>query len=150
MPHKKNPDVWELIRAKCNRIQALPQQMNMICANLPSGYHRDMQELKALYLPMFEQIKNCIDMSVLMLENINVNTTILNDNKYDYLYSVELVNEKVMHGMAFRDAYIAVGKTIQEGTFMRPEKLHHTHIGSLGNLSNEHILKMMEEALDWQ
>ncbi len=149
MPHKKNPDVWELIRARCNRIQALPQQISMICANLPSGYHRDMQEVKSLYLPMFEQIKNCIDMSVLMLENIEVNTAILDDEKYDYLYSVELVNEKVNEGMPFRDAYVSVGKAIEDGKFIRPERLHHTHIGSLGNLSNGRLVSMMEEAMYW-
>lgn len=149
MPHKKNPDVWELIRAKCNRIQALPQQMNMICTNLPSGYHRDMQELKALYLPMFEQIKKCLEMSILMLENIAINTTILDDNMYNYLYSVELVNEKVLQGMAFRDAYVAVGKQIQENKFTRPVQLHHNHIGSIGNLCNDRIIKMMNDALDW-
>jgi len=149
MPHKKNPDVWELIRARCNRMQALPQQMNLIMANLPSGYHRDMQEIKALYLPIFGQLKDCLDMASLMLENIVVNTTIIKDSKYDYLYSVEVVNTMVNRGVPFRDAYVAVGKSIQEDTFRRPEILNHTHIGSLGNLCNDRIVGMMEVALQW-
>jgi argininosuccinate lyase len=150
MPHKKNPDVWELIRAKCNTLQNLPAQINAVLINLPSGYHRDLQAIKELYIPAFEQINSCINMTILMLENIVINENILDNPIYDYLYSVELVNNLAMQGIPFRDAYIQVGKAINNNTFEKPKDLTHTHVGSIGNLCNNEITKMMDEiTLGW-
>jgi len=139
MPHKKNPDVFELIRARSNKLKALPNEISMITTNLPSGYHRDLQMIKENFLPAFKNLKECLHMTWFMLEKIEVKTDILDDNKYQYLFSVELVNELVLEGMPFRDAYLEVGKRIESGEFKVPEKLVHTHEGSLGNLCNEEI-----------
>ncbi len=143
MPHKKNPDVFELTRAKCNKIQAVPQEITMIANNLPSGYFRDMQMIKESYLPIFEDLSSCLDITNMMLEKITVNKSILEDDKYQYLFSVERVNELVLQGVPFREAYKTVGLEIEAGNFEATKELNHTHEGSLGNLCNDKIKKMM-------
>lgn len=148
MPHKKNPDVFELIRAHCNKIQALPNEIAMMTTNLPSGYHRDLQLLKESLFPAFQTLKDCLRMASLMLENIEVDRGILQDEKYKYLFSVEEVNKLVLQGIPFRDAYKKIGKDIEQGTFTYTTALHHTHEGSLGNLGNEDIQRMMKEAVE--
>lgn len=141
MPHKKNPDVFELIRAKCNRIQSIPNELNLLLANLPSGYHRDLQLTKEILFPAINELKACIDLTILMLSNMEVKDGILDDEKYKYLFSVEAVNELVNKGIPFREAYKQVGNSIDAGTFDfdYTKQLHHTHEGSLGNLCNEEI-----------
>lgn len=145
MPHKKNPDVFELIRAKCNRIQATPNELTLLVNNLPSGYHRDMQLTKEILFPAIVELRSCIEMMKLMLSNISVNPDILSDPKYQYLFSVEKVNELVNQGIPFRDAYKQVGESIEAGNFKFDigRGLHHTHEGSIGNLCNEEIRKEM-------
>ncbi|HVY74450.1 MAG TPA: argininosuccinate lyase, partial [Puia sp.] len=149
MPHKKNPDVFELIRGKCNRIQAVPNELNLLMSNLPSGYHRDMQLTKEILFPAIEELKACLQMAVLMLSNIRITKDILKDEKYKYLFSVEAVNELVNQGVSFREAYKTVGNQIAKGEFSfdlsRP--LHHTHEGSLGNLCNPEIVAEMTRVL---
>lgn len=144
MPHKKNPDVWELIRAKCNKLQNLPAQINSMLINLPSGYHRDLQIIKEDYLKSFEEIKSCLEMTHVMLQHIEVKADILEDDKYKLLFTVETVNQLVNEGMPFRDAYIKVGKDVESNNYNKPSTVHHTHEGSIGNLCNEDIEKMME------
>lgn len=146
MPHKKNPDVFELIRARCNSLQALPNEITLLTTNLPSGYHRDFQILKEKIFPVFATLKDCLSMTVLMLTQIQVKENILADQKYKFLYSVEEVNKLVLGGMPFRDAYQKVGKDIEAGRFTHGEKLHHTHEGSLGNLCNDEIKRMFGHA----
>ena len=143
MPHKKNPDVFEIMRAKCNRLQALPTDITMIMNNLPSGYFRDLQIIKELFLPAFESIKECIAMATYIIERIEVNKEILNDSRYDAMFSVEEVNRLATEGMPFRDAYKKVGLDIEAGTFVPDKDVHHTHEGSIGNLCNEQIRKIM-------
>ncbi|MET0241886.1 MAG: argininosuccinate lyase [Flavitalea sp.] len=147
MPHKKNPDVFELIRAKCNRIQGTPNELTLLINNLPSGYHRDMQLTKEILFPAIEELKSCLQIIQLMLSNISVKDNILDDEKYRYLFSVEAVNELVNKGVSFRDAYRQVGNDIEAGTFGFDYKkqLNHTHEGSLGNLYNDAIVKEMEK-----
>jgi argininosuccinate lyase len=147
MPHKKNPDVWEIMRGKCNRIQALPNDIALMTTNLPSGYHRELQLLKELLFPAFTDLKNCLHMAAFMLENITVNTEILNDPKYTYLFSVEEVNRLVLSGTPFRDAYKQVGLAIEEGNFSPDKQVNHTHEGSIGNLGNKHITEAMGKLL---
>jgi len=147
MPHKKNPDVFELIRGKCNKLQAMPYEMTLISNNLPSGYHRDLQLLKESLIPNFSTLKSCLEMLHYSLENVQVNETILEDEKYTYLFSVEAVNTLVQQGVPFRDAYKIVGKEIQEGNFDPEKKVNHTHEGSIGNLCLEEIKGKMEMAL---
>lgn len=139
MPHKKNPDVFELIRAKCNRIQSLPNELTLLTNNLPSGYHRDMQLTKECLFPAIFEIKNCLEMAVLMLENIIIKKDILKDEKYSNLFTVESVNELVLQGMPFRDAYKKVGLEVEDGTYKAPSTLNHVHEGSIGNLCNDNI-----------
>ncbi|MCU0403928.1 MAG: lyase family protein [Chitinophagaceae bacterium] len=135
MPHKKNPDVFELIRAKCNRIQATPNELTLLTNNLPSGYHRDMQLTKEILFPAIEELKACLQMTGLMLENITVHDDILKDEKYKYLFTVEAMNELVREGVSYRDAYRAIGNAVEDGSFgYAPGRLSHTHIGSLSNL----------------
>ena len=141
MPHKKNPDVLELIRSRANKIQALPNEIALMTVNLPSGYHRDLQLLKENLFPAFASLKECLAMTQLMLNNITVNTTILSDSKYDYLFSVEVVNARVLEGVPFREAYKEIGLAIEEGTYQPDKNVHHTHQGSMGNLMNEEINK---------
>jgi argininosuccinate lyase len=147
MPHKKNPDVWEIMRGKCNRMQALPTDVAMMTTNLPSGYHREMQLLKELLFPAFAEIKNCLHMATFMLQNISVNTNILDDPKYAYLFSVEEVNRRVLDGTPFRDAYKQVGLAIEKGEFNPDKTVNHTHEGSIGNLCNTQITEAMNKVL---
>lgn len=146
MPHKKNPDVFELIRGKCNKIQALPFELTMISNNLPSGYHRDLQLLKEGLLPAIQTLKSCLEMFTYSLQNIQVNENILKDSKYDYLFSVEEVNELVQKGTPFRDAYKIVGGNIAKGEFKPNKNINHTHIGSVGSLALKEIVVKMEKA----
>lgn len=139
MPHKKNPDVFELLRARSNKLKALPNEISMITTNLPSGYHRDLQLIKESFMPAFENIKECLYMTRFMLEKISIREDILKEDKYKYMFSVELVNQLVLEGMPFRDAYVEVGRKIEQGEFEIPSKLNHTHEGSLGNLCNDEI-----------
>jgi argininosuccinate lyase len=148
MPHKKNPDVFELIRAYCNRIKALPNEIMMMTTNLPSGYHRDLQLLKEHLFPAFETLRNCIDMAGLMLGKMEVKKDILANEKYKYLFSVEEVNKLVVHGIPFRDAYKKVGLDIESNQFTYSTELHHTHEGSIGNLCNEQITANMKKVVD--
>lgn len=147
MPHKKNPDVFELIRGKCNKIQALPYELTLITSNLPSGYHRDLQLLKEGMIPAIQSMKACLEMFTFSLESIQVNKNILDDNKYDYLFTVEEVNELVQNGTPFRDAYKIVGAKVNDGKFNPNKQVKHTHLGSVGNLGLEEIRNKMKEAL---
>ncbi len=148
MPHKKNPDVWEIMRGKCNRLQALPNDVAMMTTNLPSGYHRELQLLKELLFPAFADLKHCLQMATFMLQNISVNTAILNDPKYAYLFSVEEVNRLVLSGVPFRDAYKQVGAAIEKGEFEPDKRVNHTHEGSIGNLNNNEITAAMDKVLN--
>jgi argininosuccinate lyase len=148
MPHKKNPDVWEIMRGKCNRLQALPNDIAMMTTNLPSGYHRELQLLKELLFPAFADLKNCLHMATFMLQNITVKTDILDDPKYTYLFSVEEVNRLVLGGTPFRDAYKQVGLAIEKGDFNPEKYVNHTHEGSIGNLGNEQITAAMNKLLN--
>ncbi|HEV8514717.1 MAG TPA: argininosuccinate lyase [Cyclobacteriaceae bacterium] len=139
MPHKKNPDVFELIRAKCNLIQGLPNDITLLTTNLPSGYHRDFQLLKENIFPAFKTINDCLEMTGLMLNNIQIKNNILEDEKYKFLFSVEEVNKLVLAGVPFRDAYVKIGKQIENGNFTYSTKINHTHEGSIGNLCNDKI-----------
>ena len=153
MPHKKNPDVFEIMRAKCNRLQTLPMDIAMIMNNLPSGYFRDLQIIKELFLPAFADIKDCLAMATYIIERIEVNKEILNDSRYDAMFSVEEVNRLATEGMPFRDAYKKVGLDIEAGTFTPNKEVRHTHEGSIGNLCNEEIKKLMYgiyDAMDFQ
>lgn len=145
MPHKKNPDVFELTRAKCNKIQALPQQIMLIMNNLPSGYFRDLQIIKEVFLPCFQELRDCLSMVTYIIQRIKVNEHILDDPRYDLMFSVEEVNRLATEGMPFRDAYKKVGMDIQAGNFKPCKEVHHTHEGSIGNLCNEEIRALMDE-----
>lgn len=147
MPHKKNPDVWEIMRGRCNRLQALPNDVVMMTVNLPSGYHRELQLLKELLFPAFTDIKQCLEMAAFMLKHIEVKKDILNDPKYAYLFSVDEVNKLVLSGVPFRDAYKQVGLVIEQGHFDSEKKANHTHEGSIGNLSNDKITEAMNKLL---
>lgn len=147
MPHKKNPDVFELTRAKSNKIQALPQQIMMIMNNLPSGYFRDLQIIKEAFLPVFDELKDCLKMASYIMERISINEHILDDDKYLYMFSVEEVNRLASEGMPFRDAYKKVGLDIEAGRFTHDKQVHHTHEGSIGNLCNDRIEKLMEQVI---
>jgi len=148
MPHKKNPDVFELIRAKCNQIQALPNDIALGMANLPSGYHRDVQLLKELLFPAIQDLKDCLSMAHLMLSNITVKENILEDDKYKFLFSVEEVNKLVLGGMPFRDAYRKVGLDIENGKYNPDKSVKHSHEGSIGNLGTNDIKRLMADALN--
>jgi argininosuccinate lyase len=147
MPHKKNPDVFELIRARCNQLTALPNEILMLTTNLPSGYHRDLQLLKELLFPSIQNLKDCLVMMQLMLANINVKENILSDEKYKFLFSVEEVNKLVLSGMPFRDAYKRIGADIEKGLYHPETTVNHTHEGSIGNLNNDKIESMMQSAI---
>ncbi len=147
MPHKKNPDVFELIRAHCNRIQALPNEILLMTTNLPSGYHRDLQLIKEHIIPAFQNLNDCLQMAGLMLSNIEVKKDLLGDEKYAFLFSVEEVNKLVLEGMPFRDAYKKVGADIEAGNFRYAVSLNHTHEGSMGNLCNDHIQGAMNDII---
>ncbi|MDQ6756902.1 MAG: argininosuccinate lyase [Bacteroidota bacterium] len=147
MPHKKNPDVFELIRSHCNRIQALPNEIILMTTNLPSGYHRDLQLLKEHLIPAFKNLQHCLKMAALMISNIQIKKNILEDGKYKFIFSVEEVNKLVSKGMSFRDAYKKIGLDIEKDNFNYQTKITHTHEGSIGNLQNAQIKKMMENIL---
>ncbi len=148
MPHKKNPDVWELVRANCNRIQSTPNEISLLCTNLPHGYHRDFQLLKDILFPSMERMHNCLKMTMLMLSNIRVNKGIIDDPRYDYLFTVEEVNKLVLSGTPFREAYKIVGKEVMSGTFEAKREVAHTHKGSIGNLCNSEIKAKMLQAIE--
>ena len=148
MPHKKNPDVFELTRAKCNKIQVLPQQIMMIMNNLPSGYFRDLQIIKEVFLPAFQELKECLQMAAYIMDKIKINEHILDDDRYLYIFSVEEVNRLASEGMPFRDAYKKVGLDIEAGKFTHDKQVHHTHEGSIGNLCNDEISALMQQVVD--
>ena len=148
MPHKKNPDVFELIRAKSNKIQSLPQQVMLIMNNLPCGYFRDLQIIKEVFLPAFGELKDCLQMAAYIINKMEVNEHILDNPVYDPMFSVEEVNNLAAAGMPFRDAYKKVGLEIEAGTFRADKNIHHTHEGSIGNLCNDRIAALMENTLD--
>jgi argininosuccinate lyase len=149
MPHKKNPDVFELIRARCNRIQSLPNELTLLLTNLPSGYHRDLQLTKEILFPAFEELKACLQLTVLMLSHVDVKKDILDDPKYKYLFSVEAVNELVNKGVPFREAYRQIGNAIDASTFLfnHSKGLHHTHEGSIGNLNLAEIEQLFQNTM---
>jgi len=149
MPHKKNPDVFELVRAHCNRIQAIPNELTILLNNLPSGYHRDLQLTKEVLFPAFNELRSCLLMTGMMISNISINENILNDEKYRYLFSVEAVNDLVNKGVPFREAYKTIGDQIDKGEFIYDfsKGLHHTHEGSIGNLKNDAIVNEMDKVL---
>ena len=148
MPHKKNPDVFELARAKCNNIQSIPQQITLITNNLPSGYFRDLQITKEIFLPAFDELSDCIHLITLMIQSLEVNEHILDDDKYSLLFSVEKVNELVLHGIPFREAYKQIGLEIEAGNFVANKDVNHTHEGSIGNLCNDRIEKFKTEIIN--
>jgi argininosuccinate lyase len=147
MPHKKNPDVFELTRAKCNKIQSVPQQITLITNNLPSGYFRDLQLIKELFIPTFSELKDCLQMTELMMSQVEINENILDDPKYDAMFSVETVNKLTLSGTPFRDAYKQVGFAIEADTFKPDKDIQHTHEGSIGNLCNDEILAYKNDVL---
>ena len=146
MPHKKNPDVFELIRARCNALQALPQQIVLIMNNLPCGYFRDLQEIKEAFLPAFDRLLSCLEMATYIIRRMSVNEHILDDARYDAMFSVEEVNRLAANGMPFRDAYKKVGLDIEAGNFRPDKNIAHTHEGSIGNLCNAEVCRLMNEA----
>ena len=148
MPHKKNPDVFELTRAKCNKLQALPQQVTLIMNNLPSGYFRDLQIIKEVFLPAFQELRDCLMMATYIISRLEVNEHILNDPRYDLMFSVEEVNRLATGGMPFRDAYKKVGLDIEAGLFRPRKEVHHTHEGSIGNLCTKEIAALMQKVWD--
>jgi len=147
MPHKKNPDVFELIRGKCNKVQAVPNQLALLTTNLPSGYHRELQLTKEIIVPAIQELKSCLEMMMFSIKSIQVKPNILDDKKYDYLFSVDTLNDLVLSGVPFRDAYKQIGQQIADGTFKPKREIDHTHAGSLGNLCLEEIRRKMEAAL---
>ncbi|MBR6423694.1 MAG: argininosuccinate lyase [Bacteroidales bacterium] len=158
MPHKKNPDVWEIVRARCNQILSCPNEIALLCSNLPHGYHRDLQLLKDILFPALERMHACLQMTDYMLQHIEVNTRIFEDPRYEHLFTVEEVNRRTLAGTPFRDAYKQVGIEVNEGRFhysgpapadMKASDLGHTHLGSLGNLCNGQIAALMEKAAAW-
>lgn len=148
MPHKKNPDVFEIMRGKCNRLQSVQNEIALLTANLPLGYNRDLQLLKDIIFPATTEMVKCLDMASFMLEHIQVNTDILSDPRYDYLFTVEDVNRLALNGMPFRDAYKTIGMQVQRGEYRPTKSVHHTHEGSIGNLCNDRIAAKMRRTLD--
>jgi argininosuccinate lyase len=148
MPHKKNPDVFELLRSHCNRIQSLPNQILVMTNNLPSGYFRDLQLIKEVFIPSFAELKSCLSIACFAISNIRVNEKIMDDNRYENIYSVEEVNRKVLLGVPFRDAYRQVGESINNGDFNPDKSILHTHEGSIGNLCLDQIQKKMETVVN--
>nr|MCU0355057.1 lyase family protein [Cytophagales bacterium] len=148
MPHKKNPDVAELLRGKTNRLKSLPNELALLTSNLPSGYHREMQLTKEILFPALDELAQCLDMTHFMLEHIRVNTDILKDDRYRHLFTVERVNELVLQGVPFRDAYRQVGSELADGTYQPKTEVNHTHEGSIGNLCNARITDEMRKVMD--
>ncbi len=149
MPHKKNPDVWEIIRGNCNHIMAAENEITLLCSNMPHGYHRDFQLLKDILFPALVLTHRCLEMAVFMLKEIRVNKNILDSPIYDYLFTVEEVNRRALSGMPFRDAYKSVGIEVNEGRFHAEKTVNHTHIGSIGNLCNDRIAAKMKNVSDF-
>ncbi|MBO7568800.1 MAG: argininosuccinate lyase, partial [Bacteroidaceae bacterium] len=147
MPHKKNPDVFELTRAKCNKLQSLPVTVTMIMNNLPVGYFRDLQIIKEVFLPAFDELKDCLQMAAYIINKMEVNEHILDNPIYDPMFSVEEVNRLAREGMPFRDAYKKVGLDIEAGNFTPNKDIHHTHEGSIGNLCNDKIQALMDDVV---
>lgn len=147
MPHKKNPDVFEVMRAKCNKLQGLPAQILLIMNNLPSGYFRDLQVIKELFLPAFDELEDCLDMATYIVERMEVNEHILDDSRYDAMFSVEEVNRRVVEGTPFRDAYKQVGLEIEAGKFIPNKDIRHTHEGSIGNLCTQEVAALMQQII---
>jgi len=147
MPHKKNPDVFELVRSHCNKIQAIPYQISLMTNNLPSGYFRDLQILKEVFLPAFQELLDCISIAGFAIDNMTVNTNLLADDRYKYVFSVEDVNKMVLQGVPFRDAYKLVGAQINDGTYQPGREVNHTHEGSLGNLCLDQISEKMKRII---
>ncbi|MDE6443675.1 MAG: argininosuccinate lyase [Muribaculaceae bacterium] len=147
MPHKKNPDVFEIMRGKCNRLQALPNELTILTANLPLGYNRDMQLMKDIVFPATTELIDCLDTADFMLRHIEVKDGILDDPRYDYIFTVEDVNRLVLEGVPFRDAYRQVGMAVQNGTYKPSREVHHTHLGSIGNPANDRIAAKMNEIM---
>jgi argininosuccinate lyase len=148
MPHKKNPDVFELVRGHCNRIKALPNEIALLTANLPSGYHRELQLLKESLFPAFTTIRKCMQMLTIMIDALQVTKGIVHDERYQLLFSVEAVNKLVQEGVPFRDAYKQIGLSIEEGRYQWKEPLTHTHEGSIGQLCNEKIAANLRSIVD--
>jgi argininosuccinate lyase len=149
MPHKKNPDVWEIMRGHCNRIMACENEISMLCSNLTQGYHRDFQLLKDVLFPVIELMHDCLRMCDYMISQVKVNRNILDSPLYDTMFTVEEVNRRVLEGEPFRDAYKAVGIEVNEGRFVANKEVEHTHIGSIGNLCNDRIASLMADASDF-
>ncbi len=148
MPHKKNPDVFELIRARCNKLQALPNQISLITGNLPSGYFRDLQLIKEIFIPAFAEIMSCLELTAFAVEKMTIQKDLMKNPLYKYAFSVEEVNRRVLQGVPFRDAYKQVGIEIEKGEFKIPEEIHHTHEGSIGNLCTQEIKNKMNSTLE--
>ncbi len=144
MPHKKNPDVFEILRARCNRLKSLPNEIQMLTTNLPSGYHRDLQLVKERYIPALLEINECLNILTIVLPEMQVRKEVIEEERYQYAFSVEAVNHLVQNGMSFRDAYREVGRSIEQGTFQKPQQLRYTHVGSPGNLRNDLIRAKMQ------
>ena len=147
MPHKKNPDVFEIMRGKCNRLQALPNEMALMLTNLPVGYHREMQLLKDILFPATTELRQTLEMADFMLANLQINEQIIEDPKYDYLFTVEDVNRLALSGVPFREAYREIGMQVQRGEYRPTRSVHHTHEGSIGNLCTEQIRQKMERVM---
>lgn len=147
MPHKKNPDIFELIRGRCNQLQALPNEISLLLTNLPAGYHRDLQQLKECLFPAIQTLKQCLSMAEFAIGQIRISESLINDSRYDYLFTVELVNERVLQGVPFRDAYKEVGKLVEEGKFVPNRTINHTHLGSIGNPGNDQIVAKQKREL---
>ena len=147
MPHKKNPDVWEIMRGRCNRVRSIANEISMMLSNLPLGYHRDLQLLKDITFPAFEEMKECLRMADFMLQHVIVNEEAVNDSRYDYMFTVEDVNRLTLAGVPFREAYKTIGSQVQQGTYKPNKQIHHTHEGSMGNLCNDQIAGKMKKVL---
>lgn len=147
MPHKKNPDVFEIMRGKCNRLQSVPNELALLTANLPLGYNRDLQLMKDILIPAVDEMTECLDMACFMLEHIRVKDNIIDDPRYDYLFTVEEVNRRVLAGMPFREAYRTVGQEVQRGEYKPVRSVNHTHLGSIGNLATDRIASKMESVM---
>jgi argininosuccinate lyase len=145
MPHKQNPDVFEVMRGKCNRLQAVPNEISLLTTNLPVGYHRDLQLLKDILFPAVEELRKSLDMCNFMVQNIGVNGSIIEDKKYDLLFTVEDVNRMVLSGTPFREAYREIGLKVKAGEYTPTREVHHTHEGSIGNLCNDEIRQKLKE-----
>ncbi|MFY0606043.1 MAG: argininosuccinate lyase [Cyclobacteriaceae bacterium] len=148
MPHKKNPDVFELVRGRCNQIMSLPNELNLLLSNLPSGYHRDLQQLKEHLFPGIQTMKQCLDIASFALDQLQVTPDVINDPRYDYLFTVERVNELVLSGVAFRDAYKIVGEEVESGNYKPNRNIKHTHLGSVGNLANDQVAAKIQRELN--